>query len=96
MATAVNDSRAYDFPGGQFVAYTGTAGSTTAFGNNVEEVLVSVTSAAYIRVGATATAGAGSLAIAANTPIRLRIAPGEIISAIQQSAGGNLCVIPCR
>ena len=96
MAQAVDDTRSYDFPSGQFVAFTGTAGSTTAFGAGVGAVLVSVTSPAYVRVGATATAGAGSLALAANTPIRLGIRSGEIVSAIQQSAGGNLTVIPCR
>lgn len=96
MAQAVNATAAYEFANGQFVAFTGTAGSTVSFALGVEEVIISVTSAAYVRVGATATAGAGSFALGANTPWRVGIRPGDIVSAIQQSAGGNLTVLPAR
>lgn len=86
--------RGLDFASGLLVAYTGTAGTTAAFSAEVNEVIITVSSVAYVRVGGTATKGAGSMVLAAGIPLRIKILPGSTVSAIQDSAGGNLCVIP--
>jgi len=96
MAQAVNNTRRYDFAAGKLAAYTGTAGAVTAFGNDVDEVLISVSTLAYVCVGATATVGAGSFVLNPGVPLAVQIVPGQTISAIQSAAGGNLCVIPAK
>ena len=75
-------------------AYTGTAGSTTVPGYTAS-VLLWCSTAAYVRVGATATTA--DLPLPANAPI---IIPTDnttgapiTVSAIQDSAGGNLYCI---
>jgi len=75
-------------------AYTGTAGSTTVPASTAS-VLLWCSSAAYVRVGATATTG--DLPLPANAPI---IIPTDnttgapiTVSAIQDTAGGNLYCI---
>lgn len=78
------------------VAYTGTAGSVTvAASTNV--VLVWTTTAAYVRVGATATTA--STPLPANTPIIMKVPPNKsgapiTVSAIQVASGGNVYVKP--
>jgi hypothetical protein len=80
----------------QSVAYTGTAGTiTNGASNGVLKVRVVVTSAAYIKTGASPTATASDVYMAADSPEYFTIAPGEKVSAIQVSAGGTLHVTEC-
>lgn len=80
---------------GTKTAYTGTAGSATVPGNT-QSVLVWVSSVAFVRVGAVATTA--DLPLPLNAPIILPV-PNNLstgapitVSAIQDSAGGNLYV----
>lgn len=75
---------------GQEVAYTGTAGSSSAVGAQTRRVWVWVTTVAYVAVGQAATTA--DMPLPANTPVVLDIRPGQIVSAIQSAAGGNLYV----
>lgn len=75
---------------GLSVAYTGTAGTTSAVGAHETQVYVWTTSDAYIKFGGTATTS--DFPIPADTPIRCRINPGETVSAVQISSGGTLYV----
>lgn len=81
---------------GQKVAYTGTAGSVTV-PQNTQSVLIWVSSVAMVRIGATATTA--DLPLPANAPIIIPITlpqqtGGPItVSAIQDSAGGNMYCI---
>ena len=77
-------------------AYTGTAGSTTV-PHNTQSVLVWVSSVAFVKVGGTATTG--DLPLPANAPIIIPVRSNQTtgspitVSAIQDSAGGNLYCI---
>jgi hypothetical protein len=81
------------------VAYTGTAGSVTAYPPGPQGVVVWCDSAAYVVVGegVTATTSNGT-PIPANTPIPFKVPQGSgapwRVSAIQVSAGGTLYVKP--
>ncbi len=57
-------------------AYTGTAGSTTAWAPGPEGVVVWSTTAAYIRVGEGVTATTADTPIPANTPIPFLVPNG--------------------
>lgn len=79
---------------GSKTAYTGTAGSVTVPASTAS-VLVWTSSAAFVRVGATATTA--DLPLPANAPI---IIPTDnttgapiTVSAVQDTSGGNLYVI---
>lgn len=77
-------------------SYTGTAGSITVPAQT-NVVLVFCTTAAYVRVGATATTA--STPIPANTPIIMKVPPNltgapVTVSAIQIASGGNVYVKP--
>ena len=78
---------------GTKTAYTGVAGSTTV-PPSTQSVLVWCSSAAFVRVGAAATVA--DLPLPANAPIIIPVAQSNIIgsaivvSAIQDTAGGNL------
>lgn len=87
----------------QKVAYTGTAGSTTALPDSSASVMVYITTAGYvaISVGTAATAATTtSIPLPANTVVILPVekptgpsTDGKIfVSAVQDSAGGNLFV----
>lgn len=75
-------------------AYTGTAGSTTVPAST-QSVLIWCSTAAFVRVGATATTG--DLPLPASAPIIIPVdnATGApiTVSAIQDAAGGNLYCI---
>ena len=73
----------------QTVAYTGTAGTSTAVGAQTRAVSITVTSDAFIALGATATT-AGHFLTAAGSPLVVTCTAGQTVSAIQDSAGGNL------
>ena len=80
------------------VAYTGTAGSTTAWPAGPQGVVIWSTSAAYVRVGEGATATTADTPIPANTPIPFFVPGGTgapwRVSAIQVSSGGTVYAKP--
>lgn len=80
------------------VAYTGTAGSTTAWPAGPQGVVIWSTSAAYVRVGEGVTATTADTPIPANTPIPFSVPGGTgapwRVSAIQVSAGGTVYAKP--
>lgn len=75
----------------QTVAFTGTAGTTSALTSRTGVVRVVVTSDAFVAIGQTATTSKGTY-MTAGIPEYFRFAPDEVVSAIQVSAGGNLHV----
>ena len=92
-AFLANDDAAF---AAQTVAYTGTAGSVT-FPAAATSFLLFTTTAAYVRVGGTATTA--STPIPANTPIVMKVPPNLTgaaitVSAIQIASGGSLYVKP--
>jgi len=87
----------------QSVSYTGTAGSVTGWNAGPQGVLVWCTSAAYIRVGDSATATTADTPLPANTPMHIYIpqsgdagGSGGVwrVSAIQISTGGTVYAKP--
>jgi hypothetical protein len=79
----------------QSVAYTGTAGTiSNVITSGVSIVRVICTTAAYIKIGASPTAAATDVYVAANTPeyFMCKDDGTEKVSAIQVSAGGTLHV----
>ena len=78
----------------QSVAYTGTAGTiTNPISAGIRKARISVTSAAYIKVGVAPTATTSDAYMAADSPEYITINPGEKVSAIQASVGGTLKVV---
>lgn len=75
------------------VAYTGTAGTTSAIGNatgnNDVGVQVTVTTDAFVKVG-NGTATSSDMFLPANTPLVFKIPQGQTVSAIQSAVGGTL------
>jgi len=77
----------------QVKAYTGTAGTiTNGVGAQTYVVRVWCSTAAYIAFGASPTATTSDIPVPANTPEYFIVTPGQKVSAIQQSSGGNLHV----
>lgn len=76
---------------GQVVAYTGTAGTSTEVGTQTRRVWVFLTTLGYIAVDKTATTS--DMPLPANTPVVIDVRPGQTISAIQASTGGNLHLV---
>lgn len=77
----------------QKVAYTATAGTiTNAVGANTTVIRVYCTTDAHIAIGAAPTATANDSPIALKQPEYFRVRKGDKVSAIQQSAGGDLYV----
>ncbi len=85
--------------GGQSVAYTGTAGSTTGWPAGPQGVIVWSDQACYVIVGVGVTATSAACAIPANIPIPFAVplessgAPFRV-SAIQISTGGTVYAKP--
>lgn len=80
-------------------AYTGTAGSTTAWPAGPQGVVVWCTSPAYVIVGEGVTATtANGMPIPANTPIPFKVplttSGSWRVSAIQVGSGGTLYAKP--
>jgi hypothetical protein len=73
------------------VAYTGTAGSTTALTSKSGFCQIMTTTDAFVSVGATATSANGTY-FTAKVPQKVSFAYGDIVSAIQVTTGGNLHV----
>jgi hypothetical protein len=82
---------------GQSVAFTGTAGSTGNLATGCTAVWVLCTAAAYVKVGASATATASDMPVEANKSIILAVdgvPESQRVSAVQLSTGGNMHIIP--
>ena len=79
-------------------AYTGTAGSTTAWPAGPQGVVIWSTTAAYVQVGEGVTATTSSTPIPANTPIPFIVPQGTgapwRVSAIQIASGGTVYAKP--
>jgi hypothetical protein len=77
----------------QKAAFTGTAGTiANGIGAYTKTVRVIVTAAAYVKIGNSPTATAADMYMAANWPEYFTVTPGQKVSAIQVSAGGDLHV----
>ena len=82
------------FGSGSVTSYTGTAGTTAAMKPGVNAVWVLCTTAAYVKVGVSATATSVDWPVAANVPVIIPIETnGSVVSAVQVASGGNLHVI---
>lgn len=80
----------------QVVAYTGTAGTiTNGVGSSTQVVRVWLSTAGYIKIGASPTATTSDIPMPANVPEYFIVSPGDKVSAIQASSGGNLNVTEC-
>lgn len=77
----------------QSVAYTGTAGVTTAVPSGPQGVVVWCTTAAHVLVGEGVTATTASLPLPANVPVPLTVPFGTgapwRVSAVQTSGGSG-------
>ena len=82
----------------QSAAYTGTAGSTTGWNAGPQGVLVTCTTAAFVRVGEGVTATTADTYVPANTPIPFFVPRGTgaawRVSAIQVASGGTVYAKP--
>lgn len=90
-------TREYAWTLGQKVSYTGTDGDSTAFSEDTE-VALCATTACYITIAAapTAAASAGSFPLPANVIWHVQVPAGSKISAVQQSSGGDLYILPVK
>ena len=79
-------------------AYTGTAGSTSAWPAGPQGVVIWCTTAAYVAVGEGVAATSNSTPIPANTPIPFVVPQGTgapwRVSAIQIASGGTVYAKP--
>lgn len=78
-------------------AYTGSAGSTSAWPPGPSGVLVWTTTDAYVRVGDAVTATTADTPVPAYTPITIAVPYNVVswrVSAIQISAGGTVYAKP--
>lgn len=77
----------------QSASYTGTASTAvTNFTTGTQKVRIVVTTAAYIKIGASPTATTSDVYMPADSPEYFTVNPGESISAIRVSASGTLHV----
>ena len=88
---------------GANAAYTGTAGSTSTWPAGPQGVLVTCTTAAYVRVGEGVTATTGDTYLPANTLFYVPQPGGGggtgapwRVSAIQVASGGTVYAKPCN
>jgi hypothetical protein len=72
------------------IAYTGTAGVSTAAAVGIRAVRVVTTTAAFISIGKDSSAVANDTYMPAGVPEIFQIMEGERVSAIQVASGGNL------
>ena len=80
----------------QKVAYTATAGTSSAVGTMTRAILVAVTTDAHVRItpsGIAAVAATDMLIKAAYPPVVLGVSPGDKVSVIQDAAGGSLFMV---
>lgn len=85
----------YDFGSGQVVAIGATAASSTAFVVPYTAATITSTTNCWYSIGATAVAhGAASEYLPAGLKIKVKFAPGQTISVIQDTAAGFLSITP--
>ena len=93
MAGNVNLQTTYRQGNHQKAAFTGTAGTiANGFGTQTKTIRVIVTTAAYVKVGNGPTATSSDMYMPADRPEYFTVSPGQKVSAIQVSAGGDLHV----
>lgn len=68
---------------------SGTAASLTAISNHITDVRIVCTANCWYNVGAVATAAAGSVYLPTAVVEYIHVSPGQVISVIQDSAGGT-------
>ena len=83
---------------GQVVAYTGTAGTSTALPAGTNSIWIFCTSIAHVKVSTAGTAATtADIALPASVPVIIDVdssmGPWRV-SAVQSAAGGNLHVCP--
>lgn len=78
----------------QVVAYTGTAGTSSAVGSQTYAVKLVATTNCHVKVTQAGTAATTSdTYIAGNAPAEyVCVSPGDKISVVEDSAGGNLYI----
>jgi len=79
--------------GHQVVAYTGTAGTSTAIAS-ADTVRVVLTTAGFVAIGPSPTATTSDIYMPADHVEYFRINKNDKVSAIQSASGGNLHVTP--
>lgn len=77
---------------GQAVAYTGTAGTSARI--DADTIDVTVTTAAFMRIGAAPTAVANDYYLVAGQPYRFPIEFGSKVSFVQVASGGTAYIHP--
>lgn len=96
LATAIATigTRSYTDASGQHLAFTGTSAQSSAI--TATEVTISASKDCYVAFGSnpTASAGAGSMFLAAGALWTRRITSGWKIAAIQSSEAGALSIMP--
>lgn len=79
---------------GQNLTTGASSVASTAFGDNVQAVQISATANCHVAVGQSPTATATDMLIkASDPPLVIRVAPGEQIAVIQDTASGTLNII---
>ena len=76
----------------QDVAYTATAGTSTAIGTQTYKVRVIVTTAARIKIASSAAAVATDTYMAAGAAENFSCTPGQTVSAIRVASDGTMNV----
>lgn len=77
---------------GKNVAYTGTAGATSAIGAQTYKVRVLVTTDAFVTTDSSTPSATSGAYLPALSPEYFTTTPGQIVKAVQVSAGGTLYV----
>jgi len=93
MAGSPNIKTTYRPGTHQKVAFTATAGTiTNGVSTYITTIRVVVTAAAYVKIGSAPTATTSDMYMPANLPEYFTVSPGQKVSAVQASAGGDLHV----
>lgn len=82
----------YKIKSDEAVAYTASAGNSTAATEGIVAVRIVCTSDAHFKIEKTAVATTANSFIEAKKPETFKINQGERVSAIQNAVGGNLHV----
>jgi succinate dehydrogenase/fumarate reductase flavoprotein subunit len=77
---------------GKNVAYTGTAGATSAIGAQTYKVRVLVTTDAFVTTDGSTPSSTSGAYVPANSPECFTTSPGQIVKAVQVASGGTLYV----
>lgn len=76
----------------QNVAYTGTAGATSAIGAQTYKVRVLVTTDAFVTTDGSTPSSTSGAYVPALSPEVFTTSPGQVVKAVQVSAGGTLYI----